>query len=267
MRRAVVAVIATISALLCPTAAWADISGYRVTGTGVGLKVRSDPYSTTATPITLLADGTPFTAVCAVRGRDVYGNTVWHRINAPVQGWISDYYTTTPGFNQYIPGEPECYHSDAARDWAIAHWQDAERYPDNDCTWFVSQSLWAGQLPRTSAWTDKPSPTVPAVRADALKNALIGAGFAMIREVRWSDVTAGGAQIGDLIAYDWNDGGADGFIDHLAIITYLDAQGGPSVTQHSVPRKNRYWSWDPGKNNTIPATHPGSRVCLIHIIR
>jgi hypothetical protein len=267
MRRAIVAIVATVSVLLSQGPARADIGSYRVTGTGgVGLKVRPDPYSATAAPITVLADGTAFSAVCAVRGRDVYGNTVWHRISAPAEGWIADFYTTTPGFNQYIPGEPECYHRDAARDWATAHWQDAERYPAQDCTWFVSQSLWVGQLPRTSAWTDQPAPTVPAIRADALKNTLIDAGYATIREVQWVDVTAGGAQVGDLIAYDWA-GAADGVIDHLAIVTSLDAQGGPSVTQHSVARKDRYWSWDPGGNDSIQATHPGSRVYLIHIVR
>jgi hypothetical protein len=40
-----------------------------------------------------LADGTAFVAECAVRGRNVGGNTVWHRISSPANGWISDYYT------------------------------------------------------------------------------------------------------------------------------------------------------------------------------
>lgn len=267
MRRSLIVLAAIVSVLLPQAPARADIAGYRVTGTGgVGLKVRSDPYDPAAAPITVLADGTAFSAVCAVRGRDVYGNTVWHRISAPAQGWIADYYTTTPGFNQYIPGEPECYHREEARDWATAHWQDAERYPGQDCTWFASQALWAGRLPRTGAWTDQPAPTVPAIRADALKNTLIDSGYAVIREVRWTDVTAGGAQLGDLIAYDWA-GAPDGVIDHLAVVTSLDARGGPSVTQHSAARKDRFWSWDPGGNASIEVTHPGSRVYLLHVVR
>lgn len=266
-RRSFAAMVAIISAFLWQAPAHADIAGYRVTGTGgLGLKVRSDPYDATSEPITVLADGTAFSATCAVRGRDVFGNNVWHRINSPVQGWIADFYTTTPGFNQYIPGEAECYHRDAARDWAVVHWQDPERYPDQDCTWFASQALWTGQLPRTSTWTDQPAPTVAAIRADALKNALINAGYAEIREVNWDDRTAGGAQLGDLIAYDWA-GAPDGVIDHLAIVTSLDSQGAPSVTQHSIARKDRYWSWDPGGNDWIRYTHPGSRVYLIHIVR
>jgi hypothetical protein len=266
--RAFIAILAVTAAfVLSPAPAVADIDGYTVTGTGrTGLKVRSDPYDATTQPITVLADGTAFSAVCAVRGRDVYGNTVWHRISSPVQGWIADFYTTTPGFNQYLPGEPECYHRADARDWAVAHYLDAERYPGNDCTWFVSQALWVGRLPRTGAWTDQPAPTVPAIRADALKNTLVQAGYATVTEIRWTDVTAGGAQPGDLIAYDWA-GAPDGVIDHLAIVTSPDAQGPPTVTQHSWARKDRVWSSDEGEGKPISESHPGSRVYLIHITR
>ena len=84
--------------------------------------------------------------------------------------------------------------------------------------------------------------------------------------MQWTDVTAGGAQLGDLVAYDWA-GAPDGVIDHLAIVTSLDAQGGPSVTQHSPARKSRYWSWDPGANQGIWESRPGSRVYLIHVTR
>lgn len=266
--RAFIAILAIVSALLLhPAPAAADIGGYRVTGTGgVGLKVRPDPYDAAAQPVAVLPDGTPFTAICAVRGRDVFGNTVWHRISSPVAGWIADYYTTTPGFNQYAPGETECYHRTDARDWALAHYNDAERYPGNDCTWFASQALWIGQLPRTATWTDQPAPTVPAIRADALKSTLVDAGFAVIREIQWTDATAGGADIGDLIAYDWA-GAPDGVIDHLAVVTSLDAQGAPSVTQHSAARLSRYWSWDTGEGKWIWESHPGSRVYLIHVTR
>ena len=265
---ATIAIVAIAIGLLTAAPAEADIGGYSVTGTGgVGLKVRADPYNSTATVIAVLADGTPFSAVCAVRGRDVYGNTVWHKISAPVQGWIADFYTTTPGFNQYIPGESDCssmYNRVAARDWAYAHWLDKEKYPGNDCTWFVSQALWAGGLPRTSTWTDY---LPDAINADRFKNAVIRAGYATIREVTWSDNTAGHAQLGDVIAYDWN-GPADGIIDHVAVVTTPpNAQGYPSVTQHSLPRRDRYWSWDIDRNGWIENTHPGSRVYLIHVIR
>jgi len=113
----------TVAALaLAAAPAVAGITGYQVTGTGgTGLNVRSDPYNSNASVMATLSDGTYFTAECAVQGRGINGNYVWHRISAPLNGWISDYYTTTPGFNQYIPGEPDCNlgtRSARAIDWA-----------------------------------------------------------------------------------------------------------------------------------------------------
>ncbi len=88
---------------------YADLTGYRVVGTGGGgLNVRVDPYDPGARVITRLVDGTPVTLVCAVHGRAVLGNTVWHRISAPAAGWISDRYTSTPTFDRYLPGERDC---------------------------------------------------------------------------------------------------------------------------------------------------------------
>lgn len=118
--------VTTIVGLLSTAApAIAGITGYSVTGTGgTGLMVRTSPTDPNAAAVAVLADGTGFTAECAVRGRSVGGNTVWHLISAPANGWISDYYTTTPGFNQYIPGEPECNttpsgtREDRALNWA-----------------------------------------------------------------------------------------------------------------------------------------------------
>src|SRR5262245_7332309 len=96
-RTLVTVIVVMAGLLLSQAAAHANIDGYQVTGTGgVGLKVRADPYNANASVITILPDGTAFSAVCAVRGRDVFGNTVWHKISAPAQGWISDFYTTTP---------------------------------------------------------------------------------------------------------------------------------------------------------------------------
>jgi hypothetical protein len=100
-----------VAALLAGTgtAAEAAITGYSIAGTGgAGLQVRTSPYDANASSVALLGDGTPFTAQCAVHGRNINGNSVWHQISSPATGWISDYYTNTPGFNQYLPGEPEC---------------------------------------------------------------------------------------------------------------------------------------------------------------
>jgi hypothetical protein len=93
---------------------------------------------------------------------------------------------------------------------------------------------------------------------------MVKAGTATITEVKWSDNTAGGAELADVIAYDWN-GGADGVIDHLAMVTGFTSDDHPLVTQHSPSRLNRGWSWDVDGKNWIEFTHPGSRVYLIHL--
>jgi hypothetical protein len=109
VRALAVASGAALVTLLAAAPAQAGITGYSVAGTGgAGLSVRANPTDPGAAVLAVLADGTGFTAECAVRGRSVGGNTVWHQISAPARGWISDYYTNTPGFNQYIPGEPDC---------------------------------------------------------------------------------------------------------------------------------------------------------------
>jgi hypothetical protein len=98
-----------------------------------------------------------------------------------------------------------------------------------------------------------------AAHADVFKNYVVKHGIATIKEVRWADNTAGGAQMGDIIGYDWNNG-ADGVLDHLAIVTFRNQHGYPFVSQHSSPRLNRYWSWDTSKNSWIEH-HALARVC------
>lgn len=154
----------------------------------------------------------------------------------------------------------------AAVSWAVKNYQAKERFPGNDCTWFVSQALWAGGVTKSSSWNGPED--VAAINAQAFTTYVRDKGLATVKEVRWSDNTAGRAALGDVIAYDWfnkktGTTRADGIIDHLAIVTRLDARGYPSVTQHSLARLNRYWSWDPGANNWIERSRPGSKVYLV----
>lgn len=217
--------------------------------------------------------------------------------------YITDYYTSTPGVGgNYTPGIPQCgsqpgpaptpppapktiYNRQQAASWALSnvnnpngsHFFSSSQTSDGrDCTFFVSSALWAGGLPKSPDWTNTstdwnklashlwiPGATKDAANADYFKNYVVNNHIATIKEVSWSDNTAGGAQLGDVIGYDWN-GRPDGILDHLAIVTSLNQYGYPSVTQHS-PSRTRYWSWDPA-GNWIQVTHPGSRVYLIHII-
>ncbi|WP_030435709.1 CHAP domain-containing protein [Actinoplanes subtropicus] len=87
----------------------ATVTGYHVAGIGsAGAPVVGDPRATTATPITRLAQGTALTIDCGVRARGVHRDTVWHHITSPVSGYVSDYYTDTPGFSQFLRGEATC---------------------------------------------------------------------------------------------------------------------------------------------------------------
>jgi hypothetical protein len=168
--------------------------------------------------------------------------------------------------------------------WAHGHVNDRESFGIEDCTWYVSQALWAGGLPKSGDWTGRsynihkvasrkhyPGPTKAAVNAQLFRKYVVDAHLATIKRVAWSDNTAGGAQIGDIIAYDWDRPGPDGSIDHVAMVTGMKPSGYPLVSQHSPARRDRGWSWDPSARNWIEFSHTyknGKRpaVYLIHII-
>lgn len=151
----------------------------------------------------------------------------------------------------------------------------------NDCTYYASTVLWAGGLPPSPEWTwnstDRsqwasdvlaPGVTRTAAVADELVNYLVREGLATKTLITWSDNTAGGPDIGDLIAYDW-DNGADGTMDHIAVVTGFTDEGYPLVSQHSPTQWNRYWSWSEGANNGkggwIEFANPGSKAYLIRV--
>jgi hypothetical protein len=110
-----------------------------------------------------------------------------------------------------------------------------------------------------------PGPTKAAASADGLVKYLVSTGRAVKTNITWSDNTASGAKIGDVIAYDWDNGRADGIIDHVALVTDLNDQGYPSVTQHSPTQKNRYWSYSEVDHDWIEKLTPGARAYLVHI--
>jgi hypothetical protein len=279
------------------------VTGYHVVVGSLGLNARSGPGTGYAV-VGHLVNGQPIDIACQTKGTLVgvglpgTPTDVWDQLT---NGWfITDYYTSTPGLGgSYTPGIPQCastptpappttiYRRGLAAAWAMAtvnsangsHFFSNDPGDDGkDCTYFVSSALWVGGLPKTADWTNNswdwnklashgwiPGPTINAAYADAFKNYVVNSRIATIKEVRWSDNTAGGAQLGDVIGYDW-DNGADGRLDHLAIVTSLNSQGYPSVTQHS-PSRTRFWSWDPRKGNWIEFAHPGARVYLLHIIK
>lgn len=174
-----------------------------------------------------------------------------------------------------------------AANWAVKNYKAPVLVGASECTFFVSLALWEAGVPPTREWnwdTKEPAlrggnrtiqtltgakhPTIAATSADDFKNYMVNSGRGKIKEVAWSDNTAGGAQLGDVIAYDW-EGRPDGKIDHLAIVTSFTPEGYPRVTQRTVARKDRFWSWDPSANNWIEKSKAVGgdkpRVYLIHI--
>ena len=101
--------------------AQAATTGYHIAGTrGAGSAVLSNPDNANATTRATLSEGRTFTVDCGTHGRSVKGNTVWHHITAPVNGYIADYYTNTPGFNQLFAGEATCGASPVATPSPVA---------------------------------------------------------------------------------------------------------------------------------------------------
>lgn len=226
-----------------------------------------------------------------------YSDTLWYLTNNVTretynggkvnQGYLNAHYVNDgQNANVVAAGVPECvngappvvappapgqrYNRAVAQAWARVHVGDPELIKNGDCTWFVSQALWAGGLPQSSTWArvspnpiDRGQPTSTAKFSDQLPRYLASQKLAEISIISWTDNTAHGAQVGDIIAYDW-DGVANGTYDHLAIVTGF-SETYPLVSQHTTARWNRGWSWDPSANNWIEYSHRGSAAYLIHI--
>lgn len=291
-----------IAGIVAPVTVAEAVTGYHVVVGSAGLNAHNGPGTGYAS-VGGLSNGQAIDISCQTKGTLVgvglpgTPTDVWDRLT---NGWyITDYYTSTPGLGgSYTPGIPQCgsalpapsptprsiYNRTAAKNWALSNYNNWNGsllfYRGDDCTYFVSEALWAGGLPKTADWTNNstdpskllwahvwnPGPTKDATDADMFKNYVVNSGIATIKEISWSDNTAGGAQIGDIIGYDWN-GPADGILDHLAIVTDFNSQGYPLVSQHSKPQRDRYWSWSLEKHQWIQFARPGSRAYLIHIVK
>jgi hypothetical protein len=82
-------------------------SGFQVANTeGLSVHVRSGPDQGTDS-IGVLAEGEAITITCQKAGSEVNGTTrIWDKLDTG--GYISDYYTTTPGIGNFSPGLAKC---------------------------------------------------------------------------------------------------------------------------------------------------------------
>jgi hypothetical protein len=142
---------------------------YRVVGTGGTLHVRSAP-SLGSQVIHELSDGTPIHIACQTRGDMVVGSSMWDRIDQPYDGWVADWYTTTPVVNNYSPGFKDCLDvgiptpmptpaptpipTTAPRDLASIAWSyvNQKRVPAGvPASWRVGQ-FWSGHCEAFVGW-------------------------------------------------------------------------------------------------------------------
>lgn len=202
----------------------------------------------------LMPTGTEFDIQCFSTGDNVSGDVVWdYGTNRTTghTGYAADKYLDTKDTQGHEPaqlsaqGIPQCgtqatsipnpmYNRSAAVAWALAHAQDPQTNGEL-CTKFVSEALWAGGLPQTSQWNNNGGYRSGVTWFDGTQTANIVKSFLDYIRAHYSNAwialgkmsssnnNVPAAEIGDIIAYDWD---GNGTIDHLAFIVGA-AQGNP----------------------------------------
>lgn len=157
------------------------------------------------------------------------------------------------------------YNRLAAVNWALAHAQDPQTNGE-ECAKFVSEALWAGELPQTLQWNNQGwyrsgltwfDGTVTANAAQPLLTYLeqnYSTEWVPLGKMSAGNNNVPEAEIGDIIAYSWN---GDGTIDHLAFIVGF-AEGNPEYPL--VAEWGQFANYGPGdilNNPTSPYVERG----------
>lgn len=296
---AIVALVAGATVTVAPTAAADDITATVFTAPNVEyVNLRNGP-GLDHERIGQLDAGASVTLVCWSSGTSVTSpfegqtaSTIWYKVAGYPNAWISDAYLYT-GSDQPVTSQcsdsesslstenatQQKYNGTVAAQWAKDHLEDPDRFEEGgDCTWYVSQALWAGGLPRTRIWdavTKRLGPrgayltyseVTPTARlAHEFTNYLVDRGLATKQEViDWADRSVMGANIGDVIVYDFN---ADGTIDHATIVTAIGPDGVVKVTQHGPSLPDKPWDWSSTQNTWLksPEAKPNTKAYLLRI--
>lgn len=176
------------------------------------------------------------------------------------------------------------YDGEKAARWAVENYNHPkQRRFEYNCTWFASQALWEGGLPKSDIWTDIsplwkrkiPNPirhgfrgvTLEARSVQHFQDYMSKSWEVEKHEINdWSDNSLGGkVRVGDVITYDYS---GDGEVDHAAIVTQLTDEGYPKVTEvndSGTKKPNRFWSWSLNKNTWIKDSYPNAKAYLLHI--
>lgn len=176
-------------------------------------------------------------------------------------------------------GQTAPFNREAAVKWARDHAKDDEPLFYPGCTWFVTQSLWAGGVPKNPDWTNEGSrgqfiKTPGTASATAVQPFLeqLFASYPGSRMTRlsMSQNAVPEAQEGDLIVYSW-DGKS---WDHLSMVTHIGKGNYPDVSEWGVygvgtPKDKRYvqrgWTWSENSHDWLQHKYPQMQAALIHV--
>lgn len=182
-------------------------------------------------------------------------------------------------------GSSAPFSREAAQQWALSHSQDPNPFPAA-CTWFASQVLWAGGIPQSSEWTSDGSHgrlpyftqrpgTAAATAVEPFISSLLSTyPRSTFSELSMTQNAVPQAQVGDVIAYDWE---GDWTFDHIAVITGFASGDYPLVSEWGVadPRfgnlhpatqySQRGWTYSEKSSDWLQSGHPSMRAALLHI--
>ncbi|MEV7574342.1 amidase domain-containing protein [Pseudarthrobacter sp. NPDC089323] len=179
------------------------------------------------------------------------------------------------------------YNRQKAVAWAKKNYTGEYKFKYSNCTYFVSQALWNGGLPKSPDWNsetlnpwkmaDKKNnfggPTKAAAHADTFKNYMKDQRLGSLRELSFGENNVRDVELGDIIFYDW-DNGADGFVDHAMMVTGFSKDSNssykyPLLTGQSRSVTDMGWTWSKAKNGWIAENYAGkkdgARAYLLHI--
>ena len=278
-----------------------------VSGTGGdGLWAHSAAGLSRDTVTTLLPEGAEIVTDCVSYSDFVGDDPAWLHIVSPVDGWVSDAYVDTwwTRDNTLVQqGLPECgartgeaddpvggvveddsapLDREAAVQWALSHARDVQDFLGwSGCTWFVSQALWAGGLPETDVWSgdgghgtlNRIPGTVAATAVDDFLPNLTAmypsTAVVQLDGDRFRDNAVPEAEVGDVIAYDWE---GDGDMDHVAIVTSISDGDYPNVAEWGTNQfpsltssyTERGWTWSENHHQWLQQYYPGVTATLYH---
>lgn len=169
--------------------------------------------------------------------------------------------------------------------WALARAKDTPPYPAS-CTWFVSQALWAGGLPKSDTWTNagqhgrlqkRPGSVAAFATPDFVRYIRSAFPRSTYTQLTFSNTTNAvpQAKVGDVIVYDW-DGTSSlknhDHVRHASLVTSIASGSYPQLSEWSIgdgreptPYVARGWNWSKLSNKWLHSKYPKIQAFLLHI--